>query len=99
MPIYWTTRSIPGWSDLSKEDQKQIWRGSRWKVFGCWQTWVALGICGTCAALGSELGGTWGAAICGCTGGGFFGIVAGVIAHSCIKDKLESESSKTSENI
>jgi membrane associated rhomboid family serine protease len=65
---------------LSQKDQRRIRRRCVWLSFRNWQTWIALVICGGCAALGCFMGEIYGAENIGTiTGGATGGFIAGLI--------------------
>ncbi|MEO2019970.1 MAG: hypothetical protein ABGZ53_37020 [Fuerstiella sp.] len=50
--IFWSYRSIPELSGLSRADQKAVWKACHRKAYGHWQCWLGVGIvtaiaCGT----------------------------------------------------
>lgn len=80
LKIYWSLKSVPGLSQMSKKDRKVIWRRCYLKSFRNWQTWVAVGACIACAGIGNILGQIWGAeTISTAIGAGIGGLILGLV--------------------
>jgi len=76
MPIYWTLKSIPEFSDLSLAERNRSWARIRSKAFRHWQTWLGLLGCAMLSGIGSLLGEKWGHSSIGAAiGGGVGGFV------------------------
>lgn len=74
MPIYWTLKSVPELSHLSRQERGLAWQRVGLKTLRHWQAWLGLIVCAGCAGMGSYLGtlvgySTVGAAVGGCIGG------------------------------
>ena len=82
MNIYWTQKSVPELSDLTKPERKKAWRYAYGKCFRHWQTYAGLTICGGCGGLGSFLWDLPGAAIGGGIGGFIYGQIATAVGRA-----------------
>ena len=80
LKIYWSLKSVPGLSQMSKKNRKVVWRRCYLKSFRNWQTWVAVAACIACAGIGDVLGRMLGAeTISTAIGGGFGGLIFGLV--------------------
>ena len=75
MRLYWTLNSIPEYTQVPEPERKRLWRDSYRRIWGHWQTWLALIVCGACAGIGSHFGHILGAM----AGGGIGGFVLGQV--------------------
>ena len=83
MKIFWSFKSIPELAEMPKKEQMRIWWRCYWLSFRNWQTWIALIVCGACAALGAILGQMWaGHYLVGGTVGGAIGGAIGGHIHT-----------------
>jgi len=80
MKIYWSLKSVPELSGMSKKERKVIWRRCYLKTFRNWQTWVAFIACVVCAGIGNVWGQILGAEIISTAiGGGIGGLILGLV--------------------
>ena len=42
MPIYWSMKSVPELTPLSKEQRQSVWHATRWRHLRHWQFWIAV---------------------------------------------------------
>ncbi|MEM9479136.1 MAG: hypothetical protein AAGA58_05665 [Verrucomicrobiota bacterium] len=86
MKIYWTQKSVPELSELTKLEKKKAWKYAYRKCFGHWETYAGIIICGGCAGLGSFLWDLPGAAIGGGIGGFIYGQIAIAVGRKHLAD-------------
>jgi hypothetical protein len=51
MKVYWSLRSIPELADLSRAEQRRLWRECWWMVLDHWQVWLVFAL-GSLGLLG-----------------------------------------------
>jgi hypothetical protein len=88
MKIYWTHRSIPELSGLSREESGRVWRAAYWRSLRDWRMWAWLvgpvtlgGLVGEWLIGHAPLGGAIGSGI----GGFIFGVAASHLMRPYIR--------------